>query len=257
DGSPRIILMTDYHLEREIERQTALGDVHAFLSKPINCSLLFDTIMEVFGQEVAKVYRLRRQEIDVSAILERIGGARVLLVEDNAVNQQVAQEILEGIGLAVTVAQHGAEAVQMLETTNFDAVLMDIQMPVMDGYSATQEIRRQERFKTLPIIAMTANALSEDRERSLAAGMNDHVTKPIDKKHLYDVLLYWIPPGKRAAGVPVRPSSGGEAVFLPQQLPGIDVASALDRLNGNQKLFRSLLLGLKQEFGDMLGATRL
>ncbi|MEO5373432.1 MAG: response regulator [Alphaproteobacteria bacterium] len=252
DTSPRIILMTDSHPEREIEPQADQGEVNARLGKPVNCSLLYDTIMAVFGKDVPRVYR-SPQEVDFSGVQEKIGGARVLLVEDNAINQQVAREILEGIGLIVAVANHGGEAIQMVETSDFDAVLMDVQMPVMDGYAATRRIREMTRFKDLPIIAMTANALSGDREKSLAAGMNDHVTKPIDRTHLYDVLLHWIPPGKRTpAPPPPRTSSDQTAAPLPP-LEGIDVAAGLDRVGGNRKLFRSLLLDLKHGFGDLVG----
>ncbi len=110
--------------------------------------------------------------------LKDIQGAQVLLVEDNEINQQVAREILESAGLNVALANDGQEAVNAVKESNYDAVLMDVQMPVMDGYTATREIRKDERFKELPIIAMTAHAMAGDEDKSLEAGMNGHVAKP-------------------------------------------------------------------------------
>ncbi|MFN3076405.1 MAG: response regulator [Alphaproteobacteria bacterium] len=226
---PRIILMTDGNPEITDTRQT----IQATLAKPVNCSYLFDTIMDVFGR---KGERVRQSPLiaDFSTVRDRIGGAHVLLVEDNAINQQVAKEILEWVGLIVTVAGNGEEAVQKVEGAPFDAVLMDVQMPVMDGYVATRAIR--EDFKELPILAMTANALKGDREKCLAAGMNDHITKPIDRRLLYDTLMRWIPPANRTVAIPARmpvaPDAAGQT--LPE-LAGIDVVEGLNRVNGNRK----------------------
>ena len=115
-------------------------------------------------------------------------GARILLAEDNEINQQIATELLEGVGAAVTIANNGREAVEMLwssQPTPFDVVLMDLQMPEMDGYQATAKLRSDPRFAALPIIAMTAHATIEERQRCLATGMNDHVAKPIDPGNLF------------------------------------------------------------------------
>src|SRR5262249_31931674 len=118
----------------------------------------------------------------------RLRGARVLLAEDNEINQQIAIELLQGAGASVTVAHHGREAVEILSQgatpPAFDVVLMDLQMPEMDGYQATAKLRAEPRFATLPIIAMTAHATMEERQRCLAAGMNDHISKPIDPEIL-------------------------------------------------------------------------
>ncbi|MEO5373916.1 MAG: response regulator [Alphaproteobacteria bacterium] len=255
DSCPGIILMVDDR-GPEGNRETGQDGVVGVLDKPVNCSLLYDTLMEAFDKGMPKVHR-SAQTIDYSDVRKHIGGARVLLVEDNAINQQVAREILERVGLIVTVANHGGEAVERVAASDVDAVLMDVQMPVMDGFMATRRIREQERFRDLPIIAMTANAMSGDREKSLEAGMNDHVTKPIDRKYLYDVLLRWIPAGKRAIPIPVAdavaPPSADDMASLPE-LDGIDMAAGLDRVSGNRKLFRSLLLDLRHDFGSLDGA---
>jgi CheY-like chemotaxis protein len=124
----------------------------------------------------------------------------ILLAEDNELNQIIAKKFLEKKGFRVEVANNGQEALDMLQAGDYELVLMDIQMPVMDGISAAREIRKKERFKDLPIIAMTAHAMAGDREKSLEAGMNDHITKPIDVKALYAALSRWIRPAAPAQG---------------------------------------------------------
>ncbi|CAK0773572.1 two-component system, sensor histidine kinase and response regulator [Gammaproteobacteria bacterium] len=198
DGLPKMILMTAFGREERLSPLIREAGISVLLSKPINHSQLFDTIMELFGQQVARLYRHRVDETDYGEIIDRIGGTRLLLVEDMPINQQVAQELLAGVGILVDVANNGAEAVLMVELGHYDAVLMDIQMPVMDGYEATQAIRRDPRFAALPIIAMTAHAMASDQERSRAAGMNDHIGKPIDPDRLFSLLMTYIPPGHRA-----------------------------------------------------------
>ncbi|GHV52575.1 hypothetical protein FACS1894216_08960 [Synergistales bacterium] len=127
-------------------------------------------------------------------LVKTIKGAAILLAEDNEINQLVASEILEGVGFKVTVANNGLEVLEIIQKDEFDLVFMDIQMPEMDGLTATREIRKIDRLKQVPIIAMTANAMSGDREESLAAGMNDHVSKPIDIESCFQTMLKWIPP---------------------------------------------------------------
>ncbi|MBF0294878.1 MAG: response regulator, partial [Magnetococcales bacterium] len=240
----RIVLLS----EPGLEEGPIVSGVDGALEKPLNCSLLFDGIMEVFGQEVEKVYRGGDTGADPVATRDRIAGARVLLVEDNAINRMIAMEVLKEVGVEVTCAVDGEEAVHMLEERTFDAVLMDIQMPGMDGYTVTRMIRGQSRHAALPIIAMTAHAMSGDREKSLAAGMNDHVTKPIDRQQLHAALLRWIPQFGR--GIPATSALAPEkreALTWPV-LPGIDHASALERLGGDTALFRSLLLDCRHAF---------
>ena len=247
---PRMVLLTEYGQEEAIRAQAGEMGVDGLLTKPINCSLLFDTIMEVFGEETDKVYRSESEVMDVRHVVEKIGGARVLLVEDNAINRQVAGEILEGIGLVVEMAVHGLEAVWKVREAAYDVILMDIQMPEMDGYAATREIRADPAFEALPIIAMTAHAMTGDREKCLAAGMDDHVTKPIDKVYLYNAMMRWIKPREGMHVVALPPASVPETPipdFL-KALPGIDTAAALTRLNGNHALFRSLLLEFHRDF---------
>ena len=193
---PKIIIATAYGREEVMQRSEKVG-VDGFLLKPVGQSVLFDAIMVAFGKEAPEGEAVARVSGSDEEELRKIRGAMVLLAEDNEINQQVAEEILQQAGLVVRIANNGKEAVEMVKAGNFDVVLMDIQMPVMGGFEATQEIRRDERFKDLPIIAMTAHAMAGDREKSIEAGMNDHVTKPIDPDQLISALVKWIKPGKR------------------------------------------------------------
>ena len=204
--------------------------------------------------------------------LRGIRGARLLLVEDNEINQQVAKEILEQAGLVVSIANNGKEAVGMVEAGNFELVLMDLQMPLMGGFEATQEIRKDGRFRDLPIIAMTAHAMAGDREKSIEAGMNDHVTKPIDPDQLLATTIKWIKPCKREMSESACESliSHKEEDLLPSELPGISIASGLNRVGGNKQLYAKLLCKFRDgqkkvveqikaalQSGDVDTATRL
>jgi two-component system sensor histidine kinase/response regulator len=151
--------------------------------------------------------------------------------------------------LVVSIANNGKEAVEMVGAGNFEAVLMDIQMPVMGGFEATREIRKDGAFKDLPIIAMTAHAMAGDREKSLAAGMNDHVTKPINPDELFSTLVRWIKPGEREVSESVCESLVGKKdvkAILPSELPGISIASGLERVGGNKQLYAKLLCKFKE-----------
>ncbi len=185
------------------------------------------------------------------ATLKAIRGAKVLLVDDNEINRQVATEFLEYAALSVATATNGKEAVAAVKSSHYDAVLMDIQMPEMDGYEATKLIRNWEATQKhilseqnvycIPIIAMTAHAMEGDKSICHAAGMNDYVTKPIETKQLFDVLHKWIQPGDRKV-VDKQPAPEKDDTYIPDQLPGIDVKTGLERLGGNKKLYKELLL---------------
>jgi two-component system, sensor histidine kinase and response regulator len=171
--------------------------------------------------------------------MSALAGARVLVVEDNDLNQEVASELLRDAGLLVDIAVNGAEAVRMVREAAYDIVLMDMHMPVMDGVSATREIRRQDALADLPILAMTANAMDGDRQRCLDAGMNDHVTKPIEPEHLWAALLKWTT--RRARPAPAATGPASVEIVLPEEIAGLDVAAALRRLMGKKALYVSML----------------
>ncbi len=267
---PAIVMVTAYGREEVMQQAEQVG-LEGFLLKPVNPSMLFDAIMQAFGEAVPETSRIAQRHEQEAEALKHIRGAQLLLVEDNEINQQVAREILEGAGLHVTLATNGQEAVNAVKESSYDAVLMDVQMPVMDGYTATKAIRKWEtevlspQSSALPIIAMTAHAMAGDEDKSLQAGMNGHVTKPIDPDQLFATLQKWIKPVAERVVVqksPVRdePAEPAQTVpleeDLPESLPGFDLAAGLSRLMGNKRLYRKLLLDFGANYGAVAGEIR-
>ena len=251
---PAIVLVTAYGREDVMTAAEQAG-LDGFLIKPVNSSVLFNTIMQALGEEISKSTPIDRERVEIAEIQKHLQGVRVLLVEDNEINRQVAKEILEGAGLIVTMAHDGREAVNAVKSDEFDVVLMDVQMPVMDGYEATGAIRSDPGFKDLPIIAMTAHAMAGDRERSLEAGMNDHVTKPIDPEILYRTLAKWVSlsgaegPEKKKVDVESRAEAGiGRTTEELPELDGINVEAGLKRLLGNVVTYRRILMQFSKDF---------
>ncbi len=250
---PPVVIVTAFGRGETLLQADKAG-AKAVLYKPVNKSLLYDTILTILhgqGGEAWKLKKQLRQQREEHKEQYRLPGARILLVEDNPVNQQVAAELLEDAGVAVTIANNGVEALQHLqeatETPPFDLVLMDLQMPEMDGYEAATRIRADKRYDTLPIIAMTAHAMVEERLRCLELGMNDHISKPIEIHKFFHTLQTWIQPKEGAEQRPVSPSAKSpspagqrQQETLPE-LSGLDVSTALRRLGGNTKLYRKLL----------------
>ncbi|MBV5325338.1 MAG: response regulator, partial [Rhodospirillaceae bacterium] len=186
---PALILMTGYGRD-DVLRTIDARTINEIILKPISRSSLFEATARALrlGSALsAEPPPIKAANAD-NALM---AGARILLVEDNDLNQQVAKGLLEHAGLIVDIAANGAEAVTMVTEAAYDAVLMDMQMPVMDGLEATRRIRADQRFAELPIIAMTANAMASDRQLCLDAGMNDHVAKPFDPDELYAVIARW------------------------------------------------------------------
>ena len=185
--------------------------------------------------------------------LKSIQGAIILLVEDNEINQQVAREMLEQAGFVIDIAEDGKKAVEAVERKLYDMVLMDIQMPVMDGYEATKAIRKNPQFKDLPILAMSASAMTQDLELSLTVGMNGHVAKPIVLEQLLSALLKWIKPGEREIkkGSSHKAEGTKETTKLPTTIPGIDIKTGLGRVGGNKKLYRDLLIKFHRDNQDI------
>jgi two-component system sensor histidine kinase/response regulator len=224
--------------------------IDGFLHKPIQQSALFDTLMQVLGQAGAGAGHGAKLVSEATLRdTQALSGARVLLAEDNAINRELALNLLQEVGIEADVACNGREAVEAVQARDYDAVLMDMQMPELDGYGATRRIRRDPRFQGLPIIAMTAHAMEGDRERCIRAGMNDYVSKPIDPASLFASLGRWIKP-RPGRGGPMRPTQGPcegggsgteDIVALQSRLPGFHVEEALHRLRGNEVLYRKLL----------------
>jgi len=186
-------------------------------------------------------------------------GIRVLLVEDNEVNQQIAAELLESEGAKVALASNGAEAVRVLtegdQPPPFDVVLMDLQMPEMDGFTATRLMRAQPHLQKLPIIAMTAHVMADEVQRCFEAGMNDHVGKPIDPEAFFATLARWTGAHQgEPPNLPSRAASAGDEIVLPE-LAGVNVAAGLERMAGNKRLYRDLLAqfaGRYESTGDRI-----
>ncbi len=235
DQSPAIVMTTAYDRE---ELQAALGErqVGAILGKPATPSTLFDAIMQALHRDTGN----RDMPANRPHAPSRFSGQRVLLVEDNEVNRELAEEMLSSIGLHVETAENGQIALQKAELTPYDLILMDCHMPVMDGYTATEAIRRLPGTGQLPIIAMTANALARDRERCLAIGMNDHIPKPIDITVLHDTLARWL--GQQASTSRNPPlENENSRIASPAGDSCIEMAAALSRLGGNRVLYNRLL----------------
>jgi len=251
DHPPKVIIVTAYD---SAEAMQAAGEVplSGILAKPITPSGLFNAILQAFGKADARRMVKSSQKNREAEMIQPIRGARILLVEDNDINQQVALEILKGAGLSVAIADNGRTGVEQIREHPFDAVLMDIQMPVLDGYEATREIRKDSRFNDLPIIAMTASAMTQDREKAIAAGMNDHVSKPIDIDELFSALLKWIPPGERSFRDRKKPPEVETCMEESEltDMPGISISAGLARVGGNEKLYRKLLTKFCSEYTD-------
>jgi two-component system sensor histidine kinase/response regulator len=248
---PKIVMVTAFGRE-DIRAQADEIGIDGYLLKPVTPSTLYDTLVDLFGAA--------RDEADVAHASSSTTaspdatGIRILLVEDNEVNQQVATELLESAGATVKIANHGGEAVRILtegaQPPPFDIVFMDLQMPEMDGFTATRLLRARPEFRGLPIIAMTAHALVEERERCLEAGMSDHVSKPIDPDALFATLMRWAKPrGAEATRTEARPTKAVDDTTLPE-IEGVDVAGGLKRVAGNARLYRDLLVQFAAKQAD-------
>ncbi|MEW6357339.1 MAG: response regulator [Planctomycetota bacterium] len=249
-----IVMVTAFGSEYEMQKGDGLG-INAFLTKPVQQSVLFNTLMEVLGQEQMQEAAGERHIVTKESLrVAPLQGVRVLLAEDNAINQEVAIKLLTDAGLEVDIATNGREAVAAVKKKFYDAVLMDVQMPEMDGYEATNAIREEARLDQLPIIAMTAHAMDGDREKCLEAGMNDYVSKPINPDHLFEVLQKWTRPVGEGAKAET-PAAGkapvqADAASVLPPLPGVDVNAGLNRLRGDAVLYRRLLRDFARKHGN-------
>ncbi len=248
DGhGPILIIMVTAH-DREIlarKLRDEPGLLNGFLTKPVTASMLYDAVQNA-TQDSAQIAPETRKL--------RLAGLRLLVVEDNLINQEVSSALLASEGAEVEVANNGREGIALLagKDAHFDAVLMDIQMPVMDGYEASRIIRRQDGMQSLPIIATTANAMSADREACLAAGMNDHVAKPIELENLVNAILRHCEGRTNTAyAAPPTASAHGKVIHAE-----IDLDGALRRLGGNTDLYARLATRFDADSAVMLSDFR-
>ncbi|HTR43582.1 MAG TPA: response regulator [Pseudomonadales bacterium] len=248
---PHIVLVTAFGRE-EVREEAERLKLDGFLVKPVTKSMIVDTLVNVFADV--------ERDTAVSAedgLAAKLRGARILLAEDNEINQQIAVELLEGAGATVKVANNGREVVETLsngpQPPPFDVVLMDLQMPEMDGYQATAKLRSDARFATMTIIAMTAHATIEERQRCIAAGMNDHISKPIDPGNLFETVSRYYKTTDAAA--PAKPAAvqAAPAENGVPDIRGLDTKDGLGRVAGNQKLYLKILRQFAEQQGPAVG----
>jgi len=248
---PHLVMVTAYGRE-EVLKQAEEAAFDNVLIKPVTPSMLFDSAVQALSGDQGPA-----REVEVSPALnldfDQLRGARVLLVEDNELNQEVAMGLLEVAPISIDLAENGEVAVRMAGEHDYDLVLMDMQMPVMDGIAATKAIRSNPRFRELPIIAMTANAMDADREICRQAGMNDHISKPIDPDAMFATVMKWIKPRRARTSEPpaqkVEAASSQNLLDLPE-IDGVDIKDGLKRVGGNSRLYRDLLIKFAEKHSD-------
>ena len=258
---PHRVMVTAFGRE-DVLRMAQHQGIEEVLIKPVSASVMFDTLMQVLGRPQLGGSASLVQGDDPQAQCPALAGVRLLVAEDNELNQQVALELLRETGAQVDLARNGEEAVALVRRHRYDLVLMDMQMPVLDGLEATRQLRAQPALAQLPIVAMTANAMDADRQRCLDAGMNDHLAKPVVPERLWAVLQRWCGEGAVAAagGAPEAcrqtvPSEQGATMVLPASLPGLDQSAGLRNALGRPAFYAEVLQRFAAHYAD--GAQRM
>ncbi|WP_348535988.1 PAS domain S-box protein [Labrys sp. LIt4] len=259
-STPAVLMVTAYGREEVLRRAEQLG-LHGVLVKPVTVSVMFNTIVGVFHGTTSKAATALDEQADrvlppqpQDEFLEALAGRHILVVDDNAFNREVVGDFLQLAGMRVDTAVNGLDALEKLETATYDAVLMDVHMPEMDGLTATRRIRAQERWASLPLIALTAQALTKDREASLAAGMNAHLTKPIDETALFRTLADLLPApspsqdSEDGQAPRTAQADGGQDIFA--SVSGADLSAAQKRLGGSRERLQRLLQGFVRDFRE-------
>jgi two-component system, sensor histidine kinase and response regulator len=250
ENNPKTILITGFGME-EIIRQAEKTGFSGYLLKPVSQSAMLNKILNVFGHNSEQT--VKHSEAEKPEGFDQIRGSRILLTEDNEINQQVASEILEHEGFYIEIASNGKIALdKIMNDPEYDLVLMDLQMPEMDGYEATREIRKDSQYENLPIVAMTADAMTGVRDRVIGIGMNDYVTKPIDPHSLWEALIKWIKPRERVLPENYNASCDSEPddedhIIIPE-IKGIDRKDGLKRVGCNKRLYRELIVKFASDF---------
>jgi CheY-like chemotaxis protein/HPt (histidine-containing phosphotransfer) domain-containing protein len=255
-AAPPAILMVSACTREGVLQQEGELPLSGFLTKPVGPALLYDSLLQVLRPDLAAATASASGAHNAAGArsdADKLAGARILLVDDNANNREVALDFLAVARMRVDAAASGQEAIRMAESTDYDLVLMDIQMHEMDGYTATRALRALPGYAATPVVAMTAHAMAGDREKSLAAGMNDHVVKPIDPDLLLRTLVKWIDPARLAGRTPPQPAPAVPAVpaAAPAALPavrGVDWHRALAGAGGQHQRLRRRIAGFLQEY---------
>ena len=252
---PKVILLTA-HNEVNFEEMILTG-IDTVLYKPVTNSILFDTIMDVFGKDIPKRYLANDEENTLAGKLKEYSGASILLVEDNEINQEVATELLESMGFIVEIANNGKEAMDKIlesDPSKFNLVFMDLQMPIMDGYTATKTIRGNNDYLNLPIVAMTADVMEGVKEKCLEIGMKDFVSKPINPTEVIKAILKWaIKPKNPLTNINTKEKSQDNSISIDiNNLYDIDTFEGLERVGNNQKLYCNILLKFANNFKNII-----
>jgi signal transduction histidine kinase/CheY-like chemotaxis protein/ABC-type amino acid transport substrate-binding protein len=239
--APAIVMVTAYG--REEASHAAKGiNINGFLTKPVTHQSLREVLLRALGRDNLGETSRDERQLEPSEAIKHLRGSQVLLVEDNELNQELAMEFLQRNAINVTLACDGQQAINILQSNTFDGVLMDVQMPVMNGFEATIKIREQKEFSTLPIIAMTANAMAGDRDKVLSAGMNDHIAKPINVNEMFNTMAKWITPSSPLKNFTPddQVTDLSEGIEIPQAT-GLDTRQGLEHMQGDKKLYLKML----------------
>ncbi|MDD2897941.1 MAG: response regulator [Desulfuromonadaceae bacterium] len=250
-----VIIMVTAHSVDAMYQGIENHGIRAFLTKPVTPMSLLKSMAKVLAHNETDLCDTGARSA-ITRGLQHLSGSRVLVVEDNSINQQILCELLEHAGMKTELADNGEEAVVMVTETAslFDAILMDIQMPVMDGHEATRIIRQTKSAEELPIIAITAHAMKDEQERCLASGMNGHISKPVDPDELYATLIQWVKRAENNDTTAITTKDKSES--LPATLPGINVTKTLARLGGNREFIRSIILEFCSQNQTTIAAIR-
>ncbi|MEO5356860.1 MAG: response regulator [Nitrospirae bacterium YQR-1] len=259
-----VIIMITAHGREEALKNLQDTGIQTVLTKPVNRSLLYNAIMSMFGHSAIRSFSSRKEAEADELVMKRVFGAHVLVVEDNKINQQVVCEMLQNAGVIVTIADNGRNALSKLKEKEIDIVLMDIHMPVMDGYEATLTIRKDPSLVDIPIIALTANATKSEEDKCLSLGMNDYLSKPVDPVKMFVVLSKWLKTNKNDLSYDTQSQFGIAAKlykehYTSQQIPsyaiglkGLDVVAGTKRTSGGFGFYKKLLSKFEQDYRSVI-----
>lgn len=255
ESLPALIMVTGYS-KTDVGNQDDLECLDYFLVKPITPLLLIKTIKKALGVDAKVMAAEVESQIDVSSV----AGARVLLVEDNPINQQVASELLRMRSINTTIAHDGSQALDKIKENDFDMIFMDLQMPIMDGYTAAEIISNNPKYQHIPIIAMTAHTLPSDQQHCLNVGMKGHILKPIVINDIDSALVKWINPREGIGSAYIKniqhQDLGSDYIGFPDEIVGLDLKLGLSLVAGNKNVYLNLLADFSRRYKHVVEQLR-